>query len=230
MTEQLDRMRRDWDDRATENALYYVATERENWSEEEFYRSGEVNIEQYVISDLGNICQGKAPADMKVLEIGCGAGRLTRALAKQFGEVHAVDISPKMVKRARKAVSGLPNVHIYQNDGKGLAVLERGGLPFRARKETRPFDFVFSYIVFQHIPSRSIIESYAREAHRVLRPGGLFKFQVNGGEVSSDAANSWVGVSFNEREAREMADRCGFELRYQDGRDSQYYWLWCFKR
>ena len=37
---------------------------------------------------------------MSVLEIGCGAGRLTRALANFFGEVYAVDISGEMVKRA----------------------------------------------------------------------------------------------------------------------------------
>jgi hypothetical protein len=27
-----------------------------------------------------------------------------------------------------------------------------------------------------------------------------------------------------------MADRCGFELRYQYGAGDQYYWLWYFKR
>jgi SAM-dependent methyltransferase len=229
ITEQLDRMRRDWDERAAENALYYVATGRADWSDEEFYRSGEVNVDQYVRSDLSNICQGKAPGEMKVLEIGCGAGRLTRALAGLFGEVHAVDISRKMVQRARKAVAGFPNVHIYQNNGKDLSVLDRPRWPLRARLEPGPFDFAFSYIVFQHIPSRSIIESYVRDVHRVLRRGGLFKFQVHGGALTSDAGESWVGASFNEREAREMSERCGFEMRYQDGKDSQYYWLWFFK-
>ena len=42
------------------------------------------------------------------------------------------------------------------------------------------FDFAFSSIVFQHIPSRDIIENYVREVHRLLRPGALFKFQVQG--------------------------------------------------
>ena len=43
---------------------------------------------------------------MRVLEIGCGAGRLTRALANFFGEVHAVDISGEMVAQARKRSGG----------------------------------------------------------------------------------------------------------------------------
>ena len=42
------------------------------------------------------------------------------------------------------------------------------------------FDFAFSTIVFQHIPSRDVIENYVREVHRLLRPGALFKFQVQG--------------------------------------------------
>ena len=73
-------------------------------------------------------------------------------------------------------------------------------------------------MVFQHIPSREIIENYAREVHRLLRPGALFKFQVQGcANMAHEARNSWVGVSFTEEEARRMAERCGFvvsDLRY----------------
>ena len=92
------------------------------------------------------------------------------------------------------------------------------------------FDFAFSVIVFQHIPSREIIENYVREVHRMLRPGALFKFQVQGSPVEADTEHSWVGESFTEQQAREMAERCGFELRYQYGAGDQYYWLWYFKR
>ena len=42
------------------------------------------------------------------------------------------------------------------------------------------FDFTFSFVVFQHIPSKAMIENYVRETARVLRPGGLFKFQLQG--------------------------------------------------
>ena len=45
-------------------------------------------------------------------------------------------------------------------------------------------DFAFSYIVFQHIPSREIVENYMREVNRLLRPGALFKFQVQGAPSS----------------------------------------------
>src|ERR1035438_1135786 len=90
---QLQRMRRDWDQRARENARYYVATGQKEWSDEEFFEAGEQELRDHILNDLGNICQGKDPKAMKVLEIGCGAGRVTRALARYFGEVYAVDIS-----------------------------------------------------------------------------------------------------------------------------------------
>ena len=213
-------MRRDWDDRARENAKYYVATGREDWTEEDFYRSGETTVEQHIHTDLPDICQGRDPKAMSVLEIGCGAGRITRALAKFFGEVYAVDISGEMVKRARQALRDFPNAHVFQNNGKDSV---RGS-------DRRPLDFAFSYIVFQHIANREIIENYVREVNRLLRPGGLFKFQLQGyTSMDLKPEDTWVGASFTEDDAREMAERCGFELRHQSGQGSQEYWLWLFK-
>ena len=56
------------------------------------------------------------------------------------------------------------------------------------------FDFAFSTIVFQHIPSRDVIENYVREVQRLLRPGALFKFQVQGDSLSStDPDDTWLG-------------------------------------
>ena len=231
ITRQLLRMRRDWDRRARENARHYVVTGQHEWSDEEFFQSGQITLEEEILNDLENICQGKDPREMKVLEIGCGAGRVTRAFAGFFGEVYAVDISREMVRQAREAVAGFPNTHVFQNNGKDLSVVNRS---WRSRLGIGPrleVDFAFSIIVFQHIPSRKIIENYVREVHRMLRPGGLFKFQVQGCAVDeAEPDHSWIGSSFTEAQAREMADRCGFEMRHQYGAGDQYYWLWFFKR
>jgi SAM-dependent methyltransferase len=230
-TRQLFRMRRDWQRRALENARHYVVTGQHRWNDEEFYRSGLVTLEEEVLNDLTNICQGKDPKQMRALEIGCGAGRVTRAFAGFFGEVYAVDISREMVRQAREAVAGFPNAHIFHNNGKDLSAVRLKWWHKFGLGEPLQMDFAFSFMVFQHIPSRTIIESYVREVHRLLRPGGLFKFQVQGApNVEADAGHSWVGVTFSEREAREMAERCGFEMRHQYGAGDQYYWLWFFKR
>ncbi len=79
---QLEKMREDWDQRARENARYYVNTGKTAWTDEEFFASGEQLVAEEILTDMENICQGKPPGEMRVLEIGCGAGRVTRALAK----------------------------------------------------------------------------------------------------------------------------------------------------
>jgi len=217
---QLQRMREDWDQRARENARHYVDTARAHWSDQEFFASGEKTVAEEILTDMINICQGKPEGAMRVLEIGCGAGRVTRALAKIFGEVHAVDVSGEMVSLASAAVREYPNAFVYQNNGKDLTIVP-----------DLVFDFAFSCIVFQHIPSREIIENYVREVHRLLRPGALFKFQVQGASgLAAKPDDTWEGVSFSEGQAAEMARRCGFELRYNHGAGDQYFWLWFFKR
>src|SRR3981081_1719046 len=122
LEEQLKKMQRDWDERARENARYYVATGKNDWTDDEFFHSGERTVAEEILTDMINICQGKDPKQMKVLEIGCGAGRVTRALAGVFGEVHAVDVSGEMVSKAKAALAGRPNAFVYQNNGKDLAV------------------------------------------------------------------------------------------------------------
>jgi cyclopropane fatty-acyl-phospholipid synthase-like methyltransferase len=221
LEEQLQKMRADWDQRARENARHYVVTGNENWTDEAFFASGENTVTEEILTDLTNICQGKAPREMRVLEIGCGAGRVTKALARFFGEVHAVDVSGEMVLLAKEALKDHPNAFVYQNNGKDLTVIPE-----------LPFDFAFSFIVFQHIPSYEIIETYIKEVHRLLRPGALFKFQVQGASLMDPTKpdDTWLGAPYSERQAVDMAFRCGFEPRYRYGAGDQYFWLWFFKR
>jgi SAM-dependent methyltransferase len=214
------KMKQDWDARARENARYYVQTACNDWTDEAFFASGEQTVKEEILTDMINICQGMDPGQMRVLEIGCGAGRVTRALAGLFGEVHAVDISGEMVARAQAACAQRPNAHIYQNNGMDLGVIPVGD-----------FDFAFSSIVFQHIPSREVIESYVREVNRLLKPGRLFKFQVQGdATLDTKPDDTWLGVPFSDAEACAMAERCGFEPRYRHGAGQQYFWLWFFKK
>src|SRR5579872_6614060 len=135
LNQQLEKMRADWDQRARENARHYVNTASTQWTDEEFFSSGETTVAEEILTDLVNICQGKPPSEMRVLEIGCGAGRVTRALAKLFGEVHAVDVSGEMVRLAALALSDYPKTFVYQNNGQDLTVIP-----------SLEFDFAFSSI------------------------------------------------------------------------------------
>jgi len=227
--QQLAKMRADWDARARENARYYVATQQELWSDDEFIRSGESTVSEQIRNDMINVCQGKNPAEMRVLEIGCGAGRVTRALAGLFGEVFAVDISGEMIAQAAGFLKDRPNARVFKNNGTDLSVLN-AHLPDGA------VDFAFSTIVFQHIPSREVIETYVREVNRLLRPGGLFKFQVQGYVEQEGIAyestpdDTWLGVTFSDEQAIALAEATGFEPRHRHGAGEQYFWLWFFKR
>ena len=216
----LEKMRREWDERARENARHYVATAQTQWSDEEYFESGRQSVYHEILTDMGNVCQGRDPKEMTVLEIGCGSGRITRALSETFGQVYAVDISGEMINLAKEALKDRPNVHLYQNNGSDLTVL--GDVPI---------DFAFSFIVFQHIPRREVIYSYVREVSRLLRPGGLFKFQVQGdATLLTSPEDTWLGVPFSDADAVAMAEACGFEPRYRIGAGSQYFWLWFFKK
>lgn len=215
------RMRRDWDQRARENARYYIVDSNNAWSEEEFYALGQMTLKDDILNDMYNVCQGKEPGDMRVLEIGCGAGRVTKALAGLFGKVDAVDVSPEMVALAKGACAAYPNATIWNNNGFDLSVIPGSEL----------FDFAFSICCFHHVPSQAVIENYVREVGRLLRPGSLFKFEVQGDPRAGSTPNdTWLGVPFTDQEAIDMAERCGFEPRHRVGAGKERFWLWYFKR
>jgi SAM-dependent methyltransferase len=217
---QLANMQKAWDDRARRNARHYIATSQDNWTDEEFFASGDWTVNGHILADIQNVAAGKSPGDMRVLEIGCGAGRITRALARVFGEVHGVDISGEMITKAREALKDTPNAHVYQNNGLDLTVVP-----------AQPFDFAFSIFVFQHIPSYEIIENYLHEVHRLLVPGALFKFQVQGDpRVQINPEETWVGVPITETKAAELAHKCGFDPRYNSGAGQEEFWLWFFRK
>ncbi len=58
-------------------------------------------------------------------------------------------------------------------------------------------DFMFSYLVLQHVPTEELVFGYIREFLRVLRPGGAFLFQFNGSHkptMNSRGRLAWGAV------------------------------------
>lgn len=161
-------MRRDWDERARKNAFHYIASWREEWNLESFLASGEEDIQQLVVPALERcdfVLRGK-----RMLELGCGVGRMTHSFARRFEQVYAFDISREMLSRARQIRSGETNILWLLSNGDNLACVASDSV-----------DFVFSYLVLQHLPEEALALQYIREMVRVLRPGGAFLFQFNSG-------------------------------------------------
>jgi len=210
----VEQMRKDWDERARTNGRHFVATGQAAWSDEDFFRSGQLEINDIVLSELQDICKGRNAAEMRVLEIGCGAGRMTEALSRIFGKVDAVDISGEMIALAQSALAARRNIQFHLNNGVDLSMFE-----------DECFDFVLSVIVFQHIPRKAIVENYISETWRVLRPHSLFKFQVQGAAIPEQLADTWVGAGFSEAEIAACASKSGFRIEKSHGAGTQYYWV-----
>ena len=210
-----ERMRAEWDQRAKENAFHYVASDLASDSEEEFDRSGRSSTENVVVHDLERIAGGRDPKTMTVLEIGCGAGRMTRHLARIFGHVHAVDVSGEMIAQARTRLAGVRNVSLHHTDGIGLYGIGEVEL-----------DFALSYIVFQHIPDIEVIRGYIRQVAERLQPGALFKFQVQGSPaVETMDRDTWTGVRFSAVAAVRAARANQLRIEAFEGVGEHYFWL-----
>jgi ubiquinone/menaquinone biosynthesis C-methylase UbiE len=162
-------MREDWDARARENAFHYIASWRGDWDEASFFASGAEDYQKLVAPFLTQL--GVEPRTLAMLEVGCGAGRMTRAFAAHFQSVIAFDVSPEMQKQARIHLREFPQVRFITGDGATLAGVE-----------SESVDFVFSYLVLQHLPKEALALGFVREMMRVLKPGGALLFQFNSAE------------------------------------------------
>jgi SAM-dependent methyltransferase len=199
-------MREDWELRARRDAPFYICTTAAG-SEEEFAASGERDLDEKVLDGL------PVSDSWRALEIGCGIGRLLKPLSRRVASVVGVDLSEEMVRRARVYCAGCPNLELRVTDGSIL--------PF----PDASFEFVFSHIVFQHLPRKAYVERYFREAARVLRSGGIFRTQVDGRSrqvFRRFLADSWSGVVFSSRELRRRLERAGFEITEIRGEGTQY--------
>jgi ubiquinone/menaquinone biosynthesis C-methylase UbiE len=215
-------MKRDWDERAHHDAKWFINTLRFQQTDEEFDRTGMVEVERLVLADLPLLTQNRDPHSLRLLEIGCGVGRMTRHLAKIFGEVVGIDVSGEMIRQARQWLTGVNNIQLY----------ETNGIDFTAVPD-ESFDLVLSAFVFQHIPSVDAIASNMREAWRVLKPGGLFRFQTSSItmlDFEETEKDTWIGASFPENEIRRFARESGGQLISVFGSGTQYCWTTIRKR
>ena len=86
------------------------------------------------------------------------------------------------------------------------------------------FDFVYSYAVFQHIPSREVVFGYLPEARRVLKPGGILRCQFNGLPEHPRAIPPGTACASPPRMSPISRCRHDFQLLALEGVATQYMW------
>jgi len=206
------RMREDWNRRAREDARYYTAFGRRKQSEEEFLATA-ADAVRNLEWELKRLPAGADSRTRRALEIGCGPGRLMLPLSRHFGEIHGVDVSDAMVQLARERLRSIPQARVHATSGADLLLFP-----------DEFFDFVYSYAVFQHIPSREVVFRYLAEARRVLKVGGLLRCQINGLPPSETAYDTWDGVRISAAEVAGFAREQDLQLLALERAHTQYMW------
>lgn len=149
-------------------------------TEEELRASAEGPVRN--LRELAQVC-----GEDRVLEIGCGVGRIGRELAPLCREWTGADVSANMLGFARERLRGLGNVKLVHLEEVSLA-------PF----EDASFDLVYSTNMFLHIDEMDRWR-YVEEGLRVLRPGGRMMVETVGME-SDEGFAMFLGDAVRFRE------------------------------
>ena len=216
-----------WNARAREDAFFFVDN-RLNYGdpdEARFWTDGERDFDVLLAT-----VDARLEAADRVVEIGCGVGRLTRVAAERAGDVRALDVSGEMLELARRYNPQLANVEWIEGDGVSLAGIADATA-----------DACFSHVVFQHIPDARVTLGYVAEVGRVLRSGGWAALQVSndpavhrapsrrqrlGGLLErgprGTAHPAWRGSHVELDELTAVADRAGMDVERIVGEGTQF--------
>lgn len=157
------RHERDWEELAEVDPLWAVLSDPSRrggrWQLDEFLATGEADVDR-VLRVAGEL--GRPARCGRVLDFGCGVGRVTRAFARHFDEAVGVDVATGMVEHARRLHADVPNARFET-----ISQLEDGA-----------FDLVYSRIVLQHLPRPADALGFVDDFLRATRPDGLVVFQL----------------------------------------------------
>lgn len=155
--------------------------------------------------------------EISALDIGCGIGRMVKAMSSCFDHVYGVDISEDMLNHGAEYLKDVSNcsTHLIRQDNKFDESIKNLG-------------FVYSIVVFQHIPSIAIIRAYLNQCFERMLPGAVIRIQTHRGIPNPDGVFcGYAGHMFRSVASfAEEFERAGFNvLTTQDGL-GHVEWLW----
>lgn len=161
----LNRLREAWEEYGQTDPLWAVLVRPERrhgrWSIDEFFETAQADVGEIRSRlDLWGLDLGD-----RVLDFGCGVGRLTNTLVRHANEVVGIDISSSMIAKANEINTAPQQVRFVHYDGTRLPFVDDS------------FDGAISLITLQHSPPEVQIACLV-ELHRVVRPGGVLAVQL----------------------------------------------------
>jgi SAM-dependent methyltransferase len=155
-----------WDQLGRKNALGAILTvdgKVADWNIGEFLATGRIDVDRFM--PQFERLSPDTPRT-RLLDFGCGVGRVTRVFSQYFDQVVGVDVAPSMIEWARSLHADCTRCTFVLNRAPNLRCFE-----------SNSFSVAYSRIVLQHIRP-AIVEGYIAELIRVLQPGGVLMFQL----------------------------------------------------
>jgi SAM-dependent methyltransferase len=168
---QIDRTgKQAWDRFAEADPYTYILTDLKSPDPKKFWESGERTVQV----ELLPLIRERAVRRRIGLELGCGVGRLLFPMARNFEEMVGVDIAEGMVRRAVSFAgdNGIRNVDLTVISGPE-------DLLHKAGEYVGKIDFLYSLLVFQHIPDFAVIEGYLHAVNELLEENGIAYLQFD---------------------------------------------------
>jgi SAM-dependent methyltransferase len=149
------------------------------------------------------------PSSQRVLEVGCGDGKVGRALARAGAAAYlGLDLSESMLERARRYTEGEPGADVIRFLRADLADPGwKDGLP------EEPFDWAVAFAVFHHLPGRELRARVLNEMAAHVRAGGRV------------AMSTWQ-FTRSARLMERVADWAEVGLRAEDVEAGDYLLTW----
>ena len=136
------------------------------------------------VKNVQDVLTGYTGSYRSALEIGAGVGRLAREMCKSFNLVVGVDVSQALVDESQKYLAEFPSARVLKGDGLHIPV------------DSDKFDFVYSYVTFQHMYTLEIIRANIEEAFRVLKSGGTCRIQTVKGKSNTYEGEGGIHRSY----------------------------------
>jgi 2-polyprenyl-3-methyl-5-hydroxy-6-metoxy-1,4-benzoquinol methylase len=180
-----------WTELGEDDPMWVVLTAQDKrggkWTQEDFFAHGCEEIDR-ALRTLHD--SGVALSAGSALDFGCGLGRLSQALARHFQSVDGVDVSASMIRQAQQYNKCGDKVRYHLNVKTDLSLFSRGS-----------FDFIYSRIVLQHIPTRHEL-LYIAEFMDLLKPGGIAYFQTIHAQGLRAVVPNWAVEAYRSVKSR----------------------------